>query len=472
MTYEKIISECKKRDIKFIDVKFVDMVGAWQHFSVPTERFSENVFGEGLGFDGSSISGFKDIHESDMVLVPDIESFFIDPFGKFPAGSFICDIFENVNIRYASDPRFVAQKAEKYLLKSGIADKAFLGPEAEFFIFDSVKYNTADNFSYYEINSQEANWISGNSSGCSLSDGYKIRSKEGYFPVSPQDKGSDMRREIVLELEKAGIEVEKDHHEVASGGQAEINFKCDTLTAVSDKIMKFKYIAKNVALKNGKTATFMPKPLFGDNGSGMHVHISLWKDKKPLFYRKGGWADLSDMALYFIGGLLAHARALAAFTSPTTNSYKRLVPGFEAPVNLAYSKSNRSAAIRIPDYSLSPTSKRIEFRPPDPSANPYLAFSAILMAGIDGIINKIDPGQPINGNIYKSSHCEMEKIKKLPASLKEAIDALGADYGFLLKGEVFSEEFIKKWINYKISQEDLFVRSKPCPAEFILYYNT
>jgi len=471
MTFETILKECEKHGVKFIDLKFSDMPGTWQHFSVPIERFKKDIFTEGLGFDGSSIRGFKEINESDMVLIPDSETFFLDPFGKFPTGSFICDTFEEINRHFDGDPRHIARRAEKYLRDTGIADAAFFGPEAEFFIFDGVKFNSGENFSYHEIRSGEANWENGSHEDNISSDGYKIRNKEGYFPVAPLDKLADIRREMVLELLKIGIEAEKEHHEVAAGGQAEINFKCDTLVSVSDKMMKFKYIVKNVAAKNGKTATFMPKPLFGDNGSGMHTHISLWKNKKPLFYQKGGYADLSKGALYFIGGLLVHARALAAFTAPTTNSYKRLVPGFEAPVNLVYSKSNRSAAIRIPDYSRSPEAKRVEFRPPDPSANPYLAFSAMLMAGLDGIKNKIDPGKPLDENIYALDAKKAGNIPQMPDSLDKSLAFLEKDNRFLLAGEVFTEKFIGSWIDYKKTREYDFVRLRPAPAEFMLYFD-
>ena len=471
MTYEDIRESCETNGVKMIDLKFCDMPGTWQHFCIPISQFNEKLFSEGSGFDGSSIRGFKKIHESDMVLIPDIETFFIDPFSKIKTASFICNIYEaGGKIRFEDDPRRIAQKAEKYLLDSGLADRSYFGPEAEFFIFDSAKFRQEQNCSSHELSSIEANWtINGTDAECS-GNGYKIRNKEGYFPVSPLDQLGDIRKEMVCELEGLGIEVEKEHHEVATGGQAEIDIKYDTLLKTADKLMAFKYAVKNVAYRNGKTATFMPKPLFGDNGSGMHVHISLWKGSTPLFYDESGYARLSSIALHFIGGLLKHASALMALAAPTTNSYKRLVPGYEAPVNLVYSARNRSAAIRIPVYSNTPESKRIEFRPPDASANPYLAFSAILLAGLDGIKNKIDPGQPTDKNVYALDN-EQKKLPQVPDSLKGSLDALKADHEFLLAGGVFSKNFIDSWIDYKLSAEYDYVRMRPNPAEFILYYD-
>ncbi len=471
MTHEEIIKECEKNEIKLIDMKFCDLPGTWQHFTVPLKEFGKGIFDEGIGFDGSSIRGFKEIQDSDMVLIPDPETFMVDPFSKFPLGSLICDVYESgAKNPFENDPRFIAKKAEEFLTKSGLADKAYFGPEAEFFIFDKVNFGSGPNFSFYEIKSAEANWDSKEDKDLpGNGHGYKIRNKEGYFPVPPMDQLADIRREMVFEMEKMGIEVEKEHHEVSTGGQAEIDIRYDTLKKIADKTMAFKYAVKNVAFRNGKTATFMPKPIWGDNGSGMHVHASLWKEGSPLFYSDSGYANLSEMALYFIGGLLKHAPAILAFAAPTTNSYKRLVPGFEAPVNLAYSNHNRSAAIRIPDYSKSPASKRIEFRPPDPSANPYLTFSAMLLAGLDGIKNKVYPGEPVNGNIYKMS--ADRSIPQVPDSLDKSLAALEKDSDFLTKDGVFGKGLISTWINYKKTAEYDFIRTKPSPAEFMLYYD-
>ncbi len=461
--------------VKLIDLKFCDLPGAWQHFSIPIEELSKKIFVNGVGFDGSSIRGFKEIQESDMLLVPDLKTFCLEPFSGLPTASFICDVWEpgRHKKRFENDPRFVAQKAEDYLKKTKIGDTAYFGPEAEYFIFDSVRFSQDQNFSYYELNSAEANWSeNGDKKSPANGDGYKIRNKEGYFPVPPLDKLVEIRRETVLELQRLGIRVEKEHHEVSTGGQAEIDIRYDSLCNMADKLMLFKYVVKNVAKKYGKTATFMPKPIFGDNGSGMHIHISLWKQGKPLFFDKSGYAQLSKTALYFIGGLLKHASALMAFVAPTTNSYKRLVPGYEAPVNLVYSARNRSAAIRIPMYSDKPAEKRIEFRPPDPAANPYLAFSAMLMAGLDGIKNKIDPGKPLDKNIYKLSEEEKKNFSQVPDSLGKALLALEKDRNFLLAGGVFSEGLINTWLSYKRSAEYDFIRLRPHPAEFILYYDT
>ena len=472
MEYEEVIKECEKRGIKLIDLKFCDLPGTWQHFTLPISQLDKKVFEEGTGFDGSSIRGFKEIQESDMLLVPDIKTFAIDAFSKYPLASFICDVYEpgSKKMPFGNDPRFVARKAEELLVKSGIADKAYFGPEAEFFIFDKVNFGAGQNFSFHEIKSAEANWdakedkdLPGNGHG------YKIRNKEGYFPVPPMDQLADIRREMVFEMEKFGIEVEKEHHEVSTGGQAEIDIKYGTLLENADKLMAFKYIVKNVAFRNGKTATFMPKPIWGDNGSGMHVHVSLWKSGQPLFYSDSGYANLSETAIHFIGGLLKHAPALMAFAAPTTNSYKRLVPGFEAPVNLVYSSRNRSAAIRVPAYSNSPAAKRIEFRPPDPSANPYLIFSAMLLAGLDGIKNKIIPLSPIDENIYKMD--KNKEIPQVPDSLDKSLMALEKDSEFLTKEGVFSKELISAWIDYKKTAEYDFIRTRPNPAEFMLYYD-
>jgi len=465
MEAKEIIELCKKAGAAMIDLKFCDLPGAWQHFTVPLDQFDEKVFSEGVGFDGSSIRGFKKIEESDMVLLPDATSFIIDMFGKVPVGSLICDVYEpGLNARFNNDPRAIAQKAQEFLKTAGIADTAYYGPEAEFFIFDRVEFSNGQNCSFHRIESAEANW---SENGESDGSGYKIRNKEGYFPMAPADRTADIRREMVTELKRLGIEVEKEHHEVATAGQAEIDIKYDSLLAQADKVMLFKYVVKNVARRFGKTATFMPKPLFGDNGSGMHTHISLWKNEAPLFFDANGYAGLSQIALWFIGGLLKHGKSLMALCAPTTNSYKRLVPGFEAPTNLAYSARNRSAAIRIPMYSSSPTSKRIEFRPADASCNPYLAFSAMLMAGLDGITNKIDPGKPISGNIYKNS----DSIPQVPASLEESLAALQLDNEYLFAGGVFSKNIVKDWISYKRTAEHDIVRTRPTPIEFELYYD-
>jgi len=462
MTCKEIIALCEKNSARLIDLKFCDLPGAWQHFAVPVGQFNEKIFTDGIGFDGSSIKGFKNIEESDMILIPDDKTFVIDRFGKEPVGSLICDIYEpQTKERFANDARFIAQKAETHLKKTGIADTAYFGPEPEFFIFDRVEFSNEQNRAFHQIESAETGGQNNDNES-----GHRIRAKEGYFPMAPQDKTANIRREIVFELQRLGIEVEKEHYEVAAAGQAEIDIKYDTLAAQADKVMLLKYAVKNVAHKFGKTATFMPKPIFGDNGSGMHTHISLWKNNSSLFFDQNGYAGLSQIALWFIGGLLTHGKSLMAFCAPTTNSYKRLVPGFEAPTNLAYSARNRSAAIRVPMYENSPSSKRIEFRPPDASCNPYLAFSAMLMAGIDGIKNKINPGEPANGNIYKNGN----DIPQVSASLEESLAALENDCQYLFDGEVFEKSLIKDWIAHKITAECDFCRLRPTPAEFELYY--
>ncbi len=476
MEAKEIVELCEKAGAKMIDLKFCDLPGAWQHFTVPLDQFNEKVFSEGIGFDGSSIRGFKNIEESDMVLAPDAKSFVIDMFAKEPVGSLICDVYEppvsakesggtkDRKTRFGNDPRAIAQQAQEYLKKTGVADTAYYGPEAEFFIFDRVEFANGQNHAFHRIESGEANW---SDNGEDNGSGYKIRNKEGYFPMPPTDQTADIRRDMVAELKRLGIEVEKEHHEVATAGQAEIDIKYDSLLSQADKIMMFKYAVKNVARRAGKTATFMPKPLFGDNGSGMHTHISLWKDSEALFFDANGYAGLSQTALWFIGGLLAHGRSLMAFCAPSTNSYKRLVPGFEAPTNLAYSARNRSAAIRIPMYSGAPASKRIEFRPADASCNPYLAFSAMLMAGLDGIANKVDPGKPANGNIYKNR----DSISQVPASLEESLAALEKDREYLFAGNVFSKTIVESWISHKKTAEYDIVRTRPTPIEFELYYD-
>jgi glutamine synthetase len=451
-----------------VDIKFVDPFGTWQHFSCPIEELTEEVFTEGFGFDGSSIRGWKSIEASDMLAMPDPATAFIDPFCAEPTLSLTCTIAETgTREPYSRDPRGIAQKAERYLLSTGIADQAFFGPEAEFFIFDNVQYDAKSNGAFYSVESEEAIWNTGREEMPNL--GYKIRHKEGYFPVPPADTLQDLRTEMVLTMVKLGVPVEKQHHEVATAGQAEIDYRFDTLVRAADAMMVYKYVVRNVARKHGKTATFMPKPLFGDNGSGMHTHQSLWKKGKPLF-AGNEYGGLSQLALYYIGGLLKHARALCAFCSPTTNSYKRLVPGYEAPVNLAYSARNRSAAIRIPTYSENPKARRIEYRPPDPSANPYLCFAAMLMAGLDGIQNKIDPGEPMDKNLYELPPEELARVPQICGSLEEAIRELEADHEFLLKGDVFTRDFLEMWISVKRKEADA-LRLRPHPYEFMLYYD-
>jgi len=458
----------KNEAVEIIDLRFVDIFGKWQHFSVPANFLSENDFKEGIGFDGSSIKGFKPIEESDLILMPDAGTAFIDPFFDHKTLCLFCDVYEPGTMKpFIFDPRYIAKKAQAYLESTDIADKVYLGPEAEFFIFDSINYFESESQSYYKIDSTEAFWNSG------LGErnlGYKIRAKEGYFPVPPNDTLQDLRSEITRNLINAGIQVEKHHHEVATAGQSEIDIKYDELLKIADNVTKFKYIVKATCSKAGRMATFMPKPIFSDNGSGMHTHVSLWKDGKPLF-AGDKYGGLSEMALYFTGGLLKHAGAILAFASPTTNSYKRLVPGYEAPVNLAYSMMNRSAAIRIPNYSSHPSSKRIEFRPPDPAANPYLAFSAILLAGLDGVINKIDPGKPYDSNIFEMSKEEAKDIKSVPGSLKQALDCLSQDREFLTKTGVFTDAFIDQWIDLKIGLESDPVKLRPHPHEFLLYHD-
>jgi len=457
-------------DVKMVDLRFTDLFGTWQHFTLPAHELTEELFEEGIGFDGSSIRGFQSIEESDMVLLPDPATAFVDPFLEVPTLAILCDIYDPITRQpYSRDPRYVAKKAEAYLKQVGIADASYWGPEAEFFLFNDVRYATASNSSYYEVDSVEGWWNSGKDLGPNL--GGQIRPKSGYFPVPPTDTLQDVRSKIVLALEAAGVQVEVHHHEVATAGQAEIDIRFDTLTRTADKMMAYKYIVKNVARQYGLTATFMPKPLFADNGSGMHTHQSLWKGDTNVFFDEAGYAQLSDVARYYIGGLLKHAPAILALAAPTTNSYRRLVPGFEAPVNLAYSQRNRSAACRIPVYSATPKAKRVEFRPPDPSCNPYLAFAAMLMAGLDGVQNQIDPGEPVDKDLYDLPPEEAALIKQVPGSLAEALDALEADYEFLLKGDVFTEDVITTWIAYKRQNEVDEVRLRPHPQEFVLYYD-
>jgi glutamine synthetase len=469
-TPKEALALAKDRGAVMVDFKFMDFVGLWQHFTVPMHELTEGIFDEGLGFDGSSIRGWAEIHQSDMLVVPDPTTAVMDPFMKDPTLSLVCNIFDPITKEpYLRDPRNIAIKAEKYLKSTGLADTAYFGPEAEFFIFDSVKFDNKQNGCFYELDSVEAAWNTGREEEGG-NRGYKTRYKEGYFPVPPMDTQQDLRTEMCRVLADVGISVERQHHEVATAGQAEIDFRFNTLVKTADDLMWFKYVVKNVAWRHGKTVTFMPKPLYGDNGSGMHTHQSLWKAGKPLF-AGDGYAGMSEMALWYIGGVLKHARALAAICNPTTNSYKRLVPGFEAPVNLAYSARNRSASIRIPMFSASPKAKRLEFRSPDPSCNPYLAFAAQLMAGLDGIENKIDPGDPLDKDIYGLSPEELKDVPKMPGSLDEALDCLRKDHKFLLKGDVFSEEVITTWIDYKTQKEVNAVRLRPHPMEFALYFD-
>ncbi len=469
MTPKDVLDMAKENGAKVVDLRFMDFPGLWQHFTVPISELEESSFEDGYGFDGSSIRGWQPIHASDMLVVPDATTAKMDPFYEAPTLVLICNIVDPVTREpYSRDPRNIAQKADAYLKSSGIGDVAYFGPEAEFFIFDDIRFESTRYAAFYEIDSVEGNWNTGREEGPNL--GYKPRHKEGYFPVPPMDKFQDMRTEMLLTLENLGIEIEAQHHEVATAGQAEIDMRFKPLLQMSDQLMWFKYVLKNVAYRHNHTVTFMPKPLFEDNGTGMHTHISIWKGDQPLF-AGDKYAGVSQEALYAIGGILKHCRALTAFTNPTTNSYKRLVPGFEAPVNLAYSSRNRSAAVRIPMYSASPKAKRIEFRTPDPSCNGYLAFSAMLMAVIDGIQNKIDPGDPLDKDIYNLPPEELAEIPSAPGSLEEAIGALEADQEFLLKGDVFTQDAIDMWIEYKTENEINDVKLRPHPHEFFLYFD-
>jgi len=469
MTPKKVLDMAKENGAKVIDLRFMDYPGLWQHFSVPLRELEESSFEDGFGFDGSSIRGWQPIHASDMLVIPDPETAKMDPFYAAPTLTLICNIVDPVTREpYTRDPRNIAQKADAYLKSTGIGDVVFIGPEAEFFIFDDIRFESNRFGAFYEIDSIEGNWNTGRDEGPNL--GYKPRHKEGYFPVPPMDKFQDLRTEMVLTLEELGIETEAQHHEVATAGQSEIDMRFKPLLQMADQLMWFKYVLKNVAYRHNHTVTFMPKPLFEDNGTGMHTHISIWKEDKPLF-AGDKYAGISQDALYAIGGILKHCKALCAFTNPTTNSYKRLVPGFEAPVNLAYSSRNRSAAVRIPMYSTSPKAKRIEFRTPDPSCNGYLAFSAILMAVIDGIQNKIDPGDPLDKNIYNLPPEELAEIPSAPGSLDEALEALSIDQEFLKKGDVFTQDAIDMWIDYKTENEVNDIKLRPHPHEFYLYYD-
>ncbi len=466
---QDVLALMEKENVQVVDLRFMDFPGLWQHFSVPAHAIDADAFEDGLGFDGSSIRGWQTINESDMIVKPVPESAFIDPFTTHKTLVMICNICDPITGEdYTRDPRNIARKAENYLVSAGVADVAYFGPEAEFFIFDDIRFDQNEHEGYYFLDSVEGRWNSGKDEGPNL--GYKPRYKEGYFPVPPSDSVHDIRTEMMLTMESMGIPVEAHHHEVATGGQSEIDMRFGRLVSMADNLLKYKYIIKNTAKKHGKTVTFMPKPIWNDNGSGMHIHMSLWKGDKNLFYGDN-YAGLSQTALYAIGGLLKHAPAVLAFTNPTTNSYKRLVPGFEAPVNLAYSQRNRSAAVRIPMYSASEKAKRFEFRCPDPSSNPYLAFAAMVMAAVDGIQNKIDPGEPLDKDIYDLPPQEAAKVAKTPGSLRAALEALEADHDFLLRGDVFTEDVIETWVDYKLENEVTALDLRPHPWEFSLYYD-
>lgn len=464
-----VLEMISQNNVRVVDIRFMDFPGVWQHFTIPVSEIDESSFEDGFGFDGSSLRGWQPINASDMLVVPDSLTAKMDPFYEEPTLVMIGNIVDPITREpYSRDPRHIAQKAEAYLKQTGIGDTVYIGPEPEFFIFDDIRFHSSRHESFYSIDSEEGVWNSGRDESPNL--GYKPRHKEGYFPVPPMDKFQDMRTEMMLTLEDLGIPVECQHHEVASGGQGEIDMRFKPLREMGDQMVWFKYVLKNVAQFHGRTVTFMPKPLFEDNGSGMHTHVSIWKDGNPLFAGEK-YAGLSQEALYAIGGILRHCGALCAITNPTTNSYKRLVPGFEAPINLAYSSRNRSAAVRVPMYSTSPKAKRIEFRTPDPSCNGYLAFSAIMMAILDGIENKIDPGDPLDKNIYDLPPEELAQIDSAPASLDEALAALEKDHEFLLKGDVFTKDVIERWIDYKMENEVNAIRLRPHPHEFFMYYD-
>jgi len=468
VTSKEVLEYAKKNDVRQLDLRFTDLPGLQQHLSYPITQLDEDSFEEGFGIDGSSIRGWAAINESDMLLIPDPETAIVDPFTEVRTLVMLADVIDPITRQhYDRDPRWIAKKAEMYLQNSGLADIAYFGAEPEFFIFDNISFDQNQHSGYYYIDAEEGRWNSGRKRD---NLGYRPRYKEGYFPVPPTDHYQDLRAEMVETMIRCGLKIECHHHEVATGGQCEIDQKFDTLVKSADNVMLYKYIIRNVAYQYGKTVTFMPKPIFGDNGSGMHVHQSLWKNGAPLF-AGDGYAGLSQMALWYLGGLLHHARALSAIIAPTTNSYKRLVPGYEAPVNLAYSRRNRSAACRIPMYSASPKSKRVEFRPPDPSANPYLAFAAQMMAGLDGIINKIEPGEPLDKDIYDLSPEDLKSVPSMPGSLGEALNCLEDDHDFLLKGDVFTDELLETFILYKQKAEVDAVRLRPHPYEFALYYD-
>jgi glutamine synthetase len=469
-TPHQLVAEAREAGVQMVDLRFTDLVGQWQHFSIPIGEFTVDLFKEGIGFDGSSIRGFQKIHESDMLLFPDPARAFIDPCLKVRTLVLVCDIRDPLTgAEYSRDPRYVARKAETYLRESGVAELSYWGPEVEFYIFNSVRFDTNANESYYHVDSDEGIWNSGRNGAPNL--GARPNYKGGYFPAPPVDKLQDLRSRISLALAETGIRVEVQHHEVGTAGQAEIDMRFDTLVTMADNVLKFKYVVKNVCYNEGYTATFMPKPLYGDNGSGMHTHQSLWKGGDNLFFDEKGYALLSDTARWYIGGLLKHAPAVLAFAAPTTNSYRRLVPGYEAPIKLAYSARNRSACVRIPTYSDKPAARRLEFRSPDPMCNPYFAFSAMLMAGLDGIANKIEPPTPIEKDLYELEGAESQTVRNLPGSLDEVLDALEADHEFLLEGGVFTQDVIDTWITYKRENEVDPIRLRPHPHEFALYYD-
>jgi glutamine synthetase len=469
-TVQEVLALAREQDLKIVDLRFTDLPGTWQHFSMPIHGLTEDLFEEGIGFDGSSIRGFQEIQESDMILIPDPTTAFVDPIFEVPTLVIFCDVYDPITRQaYTRDPRYVAKKAEEYLKKTGIADTIYIGPEAEFFLFDHVRYGGDANSAFYFIDSREGWWQSGEELEPNL--GAQIPPKMGYFPVPPTDTMQDVRSKIVLALEGVGVTVEVHHHEVGTAGQGEIDLRFGTLTRMADSLMIYKYMVKNVARQNGLTATFMPKPVFEDNGSGMHTHQSLWKNGESVMFDEAGYAQLSDIARYYIGGLLKHAPALLALAAPTTNSYKRLVPGYEAPINLVYSQRNRSAICRIPVYSKGPKAKRVEFRAPDPSCNPYLCFAGLLMAGLDGIQNQIDPGSPIDKDLYDLPPEEAAKVTNTPGTLGDVLDALEADHEFLLKGDVFTEDILEAYIAYKREEEVDPVRIRPHPHEFTLYFD-
>jgi len=469
MNAKQVIKLAKDKKAVCVDFKFCDFFGTWQHFTAPMTELKESIFDEGLGFDGSSIRGWQVINASDMLVIPDPETAVMDPFPKYPTLSLLCNIVDPITKEeYSRDPRNIARKAEAYLKSTGIGDTAYIGPEPEFFILDDIRYGQDQHSGFYALDSTEGQWNTRREENPNL--GYKPRYKEGYFPVAPTDSQMDIRQEMVNVMEEVGVVIEKQHHEVATAGQAEIDMLFASLVKMADNLMWYKYIVKNVARRNGKTATFMPKPVFGDNGSGMHTHQSIWKAGKPLFAGKG-YGGMSEMAMHYIGGILKHAPALAAFTNPTNNSYRRLVPGFEAPVNLAYSSRNRSASVRIPMYSPSPKAKRIEVRFPDPSCNGYLAFSAMMMAGLDGIQKKLSAGDPLDKDIYSLTPEELSNVPSMPGSLEEALENLRADHEFLLKGDVFTQDVVDMWIDYKLENEVNALRLRPHPYEFVLYYD-
>jgi glutamine synthetase len=469
MNGKEVLKFAEKNGVEMVDFKFCDFPGTWQHFATPVSELEEEIFEDGLGFDGSSIRGWKAINASDMLVIPDPKTAVMDPFTERPTLSLICDIEDPLTReRYERDPRNIARKAEEFLKSTGLGDTAFFGPEPEFFIFDSVRFEQRQNMGFYEVDSVEGVWNTGEDGGANL--GHKPRYKEGYFPVAPTDSLDDIRTEMCQTMEKVGLRVERQHHEVATAGQAEIDLRFLSLLEMGDALMWYKYIVKNVARRHGRTATFMPKPIFMDNGSGMHCHQSIWKDGKPLF-AGDGYGGMSEMALHYIAGIIEHAPSICAFTNPTINSYHRLVPGFEAPVNLAYSSRNRSAAVRIPTYSPNPKAKRIEVRFPDPSANGYVAFAVMLMAGLDGIERKLDPGAALDKDIYSLSKAELADVPHVPHSLEDSLAALEKDHEFLLKGDVFTADVVENWIAYKHSKEIDAMRLRPHPHEFELYYD-